>query len=284
MSVLVRSMRGLGDNIYQRAFVANMGAVFIDTPWPELYADLPVQFVRPNTTLRTQRKNVLRQRADRWVQAPHDARSVHISYGHRELSRSSIPQAMRAQFGVAPTWSLPTLPSCPVGTTRPLAVLRPATVRAEWRNEARNPLPEYLAEAADELLERGYYVVSVADLEDGQEWILPPVPRADQQLHYGELGVLELLSLVAHARVCVGGVGWILPACVAARTPLYVVQGGNGAHNARERLTDQTMDISRIGWAKPRSYCRCASKMHRCNKVIPDFRAGFRRWLDGQRL
>ena len=46
--MIVRGMKGLGDNIYQRAFVKRLpGPVYLETPWPELYEDLPgVKFVR----------------------------------------------------------------------------------------------------------------------------------------------------------------------------------------------------------------------------------------------
>ena len=55
-------MHGLGDNIYQRAHVrqavANGSEIYLTTPWPQLYADLPgVRCVRPNSHLRTQAKN-----------------------------------------------------------------------------------------------------------------------------------------------------------------------------------------------------------------------------------
>lgn len=51
---------------------------------------------------------------------------------------------------------------------KPVAVIRPATVRKEWANPARNPDPKYLADAAREL-RKHFYVVSLADLEEGEE-------------------------------------------------------------------------------------------------------------------
>ena len=62
--LFIDGMLGMGDNIYQRAFVRQLPAgTFIKTPWPELYEDLPVLPVRSNTTLRTQRKNEHRTQA-----------------------------------------------------------------------------------------------------------------------------------------------------------------------------------------------------------------------------
>lgn len=54
--VCIRGMYGLGDSIYQRAFVRQFPGAFLRTPRPELYSDLDVNFVRSNTALRTQRK------------------------------------------------------------------------------------------------------------------------------------------------------------------------------------------------------------------------------------
>ena len=62
--LFIEGMLGLGDNIYQRAFVKQLPAgTYIRTAWPELYEDLPVLPVRSFTTLRTQRKNEYRTQA-----------------------------------------------------------------------------------------------------------------------------------------------------------------------------------------------------------------------------
>ncbi|WP_454675906.1 hypothetical protein [Achromobacter pestifer] len=287
--MIVRGMRGLGDNIYQRAFVRNMqSSVWVDTPWPELYADLShVQCIRPKTELRTQKRNVERT-SYAWAQVPAGQREMRVAYGHAELARGSIVDAMRRIFRVAPQFDLPDFgPSLlEAGAKgRPVAIVRPVTVRSEWHNEARAPLPEYIAAAAAELLNRGYHVVSLADVADGQEWLVGDAPPADVVLHGGELSVTQLLAAVAQSAVVVGGVGWIVPACIAAGTPLYTILGGNLAHNAPDRITDAgTMDLSRAGWAWPDKPCVCAVKAHNCNKVISGFDEHFRAWLDGQGL
>ena len=281
----VRGMQGLGDNLYQRAFISQLrGPVWLQTPWPELYEDLSgVHFVRARTTLRTQVKNVDRQAAARWEHPPAGAREIAVSYGRASpFDREpfiSTAESMRRLFKVEPAWSLPPAPAACVGA-RPYALVRPVTVREEWRAEARNPRPEYIAEAVQELRRRGCFVISVADLEPGKEWLVAPDPGADQKLHHGELDVMQLLSLVSDAAVCVGGVGWLTPAALMARVPLYTVLGGLGGFNSRECLTDPTMDLSQTGWAIPENFCRCFSRQHGCRKEIPDFISKFRRWLD----
>jgi hypothetical protein len=277
-ATLIHGMKGLGDNIFQRAFVKPFAAkqrhVYIETPWPELYADLPVGVVKVATSLRTQAKNQSVSAAS-WVKAPVRPNVIRVGYGHYNLSSSSIVKIMEGIFGVSPEFSLPPLPACPVVTDKPIAVVRPVTVRTEWRNEARNPRPEYICQAADELRERGFHVVSIADLAPGLEWLVGDAPSADTAFHAGELRVMELLALIANASICVGGVGWLLPACAAAGVPMVVVAGGQGGHNGPARVTDERMQPGLIRWVMPDNYCECGQMLHRCDKTIKQFRSKF---------
>lgn len=289
MTLIVEGMKGLGDNIYQRIVVqaaAQREAVYLKTPWPELYEDLPIRFLPMDTPLRTQRKNLSRQPASRWSASPPSARTVRIGYGTRELADVSLVRAMESALplhGQPFVMDLPTYARQQIGDGRPLAIVRPVTVRTEWRNEARNPRPEYVAEIAAALM-ASCYVVSVADLQDGEEWLLEPAPPAHARMHRGELSVRQLLGLVQAAAVVVGGVGWIVPAAIAARVPAYVVLGGHGGHNAPEKLSDPRMDLSRIGWAVPDRFCRCADMRHRCDKTITNLTERFQEWWRGQTL
>lgn len=280
----VRGMYGLGDSIYQRAFLKRMPGAYVMTTWPELYADLSVRCVRGDTKLRTQSKNAAASKCD-WHAAPRLSPPMAINYGARDLAKGPITAAMAARFGIeAGEMDLPDFGPSPVKTDRPVAIIRPVTVRKEWMNEARGPLPEYIGAAAAELQRRGYFVVSVADLAPGQEWLIGAAPPADLVVHGGEWSVTQLLAAVQHAAVVVGGVGWIVPAGIAAKTPLYAVLGGNGGHNAPEKITDGSMDLSRVGWARPARFCMCADSRHKCDKVINEFDANFSAWLDGQGL
>lgn len=281
--VVVEGMFGLGDSIYQRPFLKAMPGAYIVTPWPELYADLDVKPVRPKTRLRTQAKNAARSRTT-WHTTPADATRIRIGYGPRDLATGSILEAMRRQFGVEPGgFDLPRERS-PLRVNRPVAIVRPVTERAEWHNSARGPRPEYVAAAARELKRRGYYVVSVADLEPGKEWLVGQPPPADMTLHSGQWTVRQLLGAVQAADVVVGGVGWIVPACIASGTPLYVIHGGQGGHNHRTKLTAPWMDLSKVGWAEPKPMCMCTNMRHDCKKEISGFEEKFSGWLDGMGL
>lgn len=279
-TVCIHGMYGLGDSVYQRAFVRQIPGAWIRTPWPELYADLDVKFIRSRTTLRTQRKNEERSAIDYVREPVRTAEVITVFYGTDELRHGSIIDAMTMQFGkIATVFDLPLFGESPVKADRPIAVVRPATVRREWKNPARNPDPEYINAAAREL-RKHFYVVSLADLEEGEEWLVGDQPEADLQLHSGELSVTEMLSLVEHAAVVVSGVGWALPVAVCYQTPVFIIQGGCGAHNAPHVVTDPEMNLSHVGWAQPDDYCMCGQMDHDCSKHISGFTDKFKGWLN----
>ena len=281
MTFLVDGMRGLGDNVFQRAFIKTLAAeapVYLATPWPEIYDDLrDVYFVAAPTPLRTQAKNLRRQKPERWSQPPREVRRIAVRYGAQDFRRGNIVWAMRRCFGVEPgAWDLPEF-APPLTVDRPIAVLRPVTERREWYNSARNPLPEYVADVARDLM-ADHFVVSVADLLADAEWLVGDPPPAHLRLHAGELHVGELLGLIQQASVVVGGVGWIVPVCIATRTPLFVIQGGHGGHNAPSKITDSSMDLQHVGFAEPDHFCRCDSMRHACDKTNQRLGAQFREW------
>src|SRR5262245_29132877 len=95
-------MWGLGDNIYARPFVraaALQHDIHLDTPWPELYEDLDIKFVQGKRKLRTQLKNIARQRPERWIK-PLPMREVSVSYG-RDLTAMSIISALERRWHAA---------------------------------------------------------------------------------------------------------------------------------------------------------------------------------------
>jgi hypothetical protein len=283
-------MWGLGDNIFSRPFVraaAQQYDVYLETPWPELYEDLDIRFVLGKRRLRTQAKNITRQRPEIWSR-PLPMREVKILYG-RELAEMSLINALERQWaalrvGFDPAlFDLPDMGPSPVVSDRPIAVVRPVTERSEWHNVARGPRPEYLSALAAQLITT-HTVVAVADLEPGQEWLVGAMPPAHRHFVLGELSVRELLALVREADVVIGGVGWIVPTGLALRTRTFVVLGGHGGHNAPEKITDPRLDLSRIGFAMPERFCRCTSMMHDCDKTIADPVGQFVRWAAEQKI
>lgn len=264
-----KGMLGLGDNIYQRAFISRLKNAYLETPWPELYADLDVKCVKPSTQLRTQAKNVSASNS-KWHSLPKGP-SFQVSYG-----KLPIMQGMERCFGFAPNkMSLPDFGKSPVSGS--YVVIRPVTVRAEWRADTRNPMPEYIAYAAKEARRLGYKVVSVADLEEEKEWAVGELPDADIRYHNGELSVTELLALVQGAAGIIGGIGWIVPASIASGVRSFVVCGGQGAFNAPDHIVPT--DQKSVTFAIPDNLCMCALKEHDCDKRISNYEQKFAEWI-----
>lgn len=273
LPLLIEGMQGLGDNLYQRAIIRELGEIYLQTPWPQLYVDLPVKCVRPVTRLRTQAKNASRRDLS-WCARPSRANVKRWHYVNRD---SSIVQSLLDEIGLkrdALNFSGP--PVEPV-SAEPYVLVRPATIRKEWRADSRNPRPEYIAQAVEAL--RGKYkIVSVADLKAGEEWPLEPLPYADEQYHAG-MPIERLLSLVAGASAVVGGVGWLVPAAVAYKRPMFLIYGGWGKHNGPQRIFDRRMDTSEIHQAIPDQFCMCSTAAHDCNKTINNLDDHLERFL-----
>lgn len=287
---LVHGHQGMGDNIYQRPFVravAERGPTQVVTPWPELFEDLGVTFVRPEARLRTQSKNIVRQPRSRWVPTHRDAVGIRPKYSQLDLQQGiSITKAMerRCNLGTTPyVFDLPeSLMGPPLkGLDGPYAVVRPVTERVEWRALSRGPLPEYVTSAATMLRDRGLMVVTVADLAPEREWLVgDTAPPADFDLLAGQLMFSDLMRLIANAAVVVGGVGWIVPAAIAAGVSLITILGGQGAFNQPRLLTDPRMDLRRVEWIEPDVFCPCNMRDHACRKTITAFPAKFEAALD----
>lgn len=284
--LVVRSHKGLGDGIYMRAVVRELVRehdVYLDTPWPQLVSDMPIKCIRTLTSLRTQKKNADAVRM-RWHMAPPGAPSKRISYTGKP---GSMLHAMFESIGMQPsrvTFDLPTFvyKGSTVGRSEhplPYIVIRPATLRSEFPASARNPLPEYLALAAEKL-RKHFRIVSIADLQPRHEWTLQPLPYADETYHAGELGLEQLMSLVAGAAGVVAGVGWAAPAAVAYRVPLFMIYGGSGLYDGPDRVFDPRMPNELVHHAIPDNFCRaCSNRAHACDKRIRDIDRQVEAWV-----
>ncbi len=91
----------------------------------------------------------------------------------------------------------------------------------------------------------------------------------------GELDITRLMALFQAASMVVGGVGFALPAAIAAGAPCVMIAGGQGAYNDPRVVTSPGMDTSRLRWLMPDAYCRCTDRLHDCPKEITDFRERF---------
>lgn len=292
-ALFIEGMKGLGDCIYQRAVIRRVpGPVVISTPWPQLLADLPnVRCARPpGHNLRTQMKNELaNEPAGGWAPRPATIGRNQIGYGPAEFRRGlTILQAMELKLqgrGQPLTLDLPSsrkarLPAGAI-SERPIAVIRPVTIRSEWRNESRAPDPAVICEISQRLM-RSHHVVLIGDLAPGREWLVGDLPAHHSSFMHGELDIMQLIALLRSSDLAVGGVGWIVPMALAARSRLYCVLGGNGGANRPEVITDPRLDASRIGWAYPDRFCPCYDMAHQCNKRISHPLPAFEKWASDQ--
>jgi hypothetical protein len=278
----------LGDSIYVRPLIAAAALkrdLYVETPWPEFYADLTITPQYGTRMLRTQMRSVIRQPHEIWGQPPPGGTPiVALGYGPEELRRGDVYTAMADKLAPycvarAPNWDLPEMGESPIDTEgAPLAVIRPVTRRLEWDNAARNPLPEYISWIAGDLMERGYAVAVVCDLHVGEEWLLGEMPPHHVAFTNGEMTTSQLLATVRDAAVVVGGVGWIVPAGIALQTPTFVVLGGNGGMNRPAALLNKKMRTDRIGFASPPLQCMCIDMEHVCDKTISDLPEQWSSW------
>lgn len=280
--LLIHGMWGLGDNIYQRPFVRQLARNFeiiLETPWPEIYSDIGIKFVKGDRRLRTQLHNMARQDQTIWYEKPCVAHAISIKYGDSSFACGSIINAMERCFTTDFDVSLFNLPKQNdlLNKPKPYILVRPVTERKEWFNSARNPLPEYIFEIVEQLKDN-YQIILIADLAHNEEWALPPLPFSHIQYLYGEISTRGLMELVLNAAAIIGPVGWIVPASLAANVPAFVVLGGQGAHNAPEKITDPRMDLSKIGFGVPDNLCMCNNMRHECIKTITSLNSQFKTW------
>jgi hypothetical protein len=289
---VIRAPYGLGDGIYVRPVIRDQALkrdVWVDTPWPELYEDLGVYFLEPPERaagLRVQGKQMLRQLPSRWTPPPPLYDTIALHYSAEAFVHGSAYEAMACKVPTValPLWDLPDMGPSPFDTgDAPLAIVRPCVRRKEWDNPSRNPHPEYISQIAFDLKARGYAVVVICDLSAGEEWLVGDMPPHCLALTEGELSTRQLLAAVQDCSILVGGVGWIVPAAIAAHKPCFVVLGGNGGSNAPEKIIDRRMDGSKIGFAFPKDFCLCRDNMHNCPKDIPDLALQWAQWRTSMR-
>lgn len=247
--------------------------VYLRTPFMEVYEGLPVKFVEPISQLRTQAKNIARSNCQ-YHSVPTHTPTIQPRYTSVHLQNMNMVDSLALAYHCAPTkFDLPKFKS-KIKADKPICVVRPATIRSEWNAASRNPNPAYIAQVVEWLRET-HYIVSVADLQEGAEHALNPLPYADLTLHEGELTTKELLGLIREADIVVGGIGFIVPASIAYKTRLFCILGGNGAYNSVDKITHKSMDLSRVHFAVPDKQCMCSSPQHNCDKTITDLKGQF---------
>jgi ADP-heptose:LPS heptosyltransferase len=276
-------MLGFGDNLHQRAVLRELMKthdVTLSTCHGTLYHDLVEQglklsFLRAH--LRTQAKAQARERSLLTAPMPQCEKRT-IGYDAAAVHRhGTILGAMFASVGLAmparPDFTLPVpqawreaLRSKLPKTGKPIMVHRPVTLRREWiSGHSRNPdLIAY--DALYRAVAGSFYVISIADLEAGSEWIDgPPYQSVDYCWHRGELTFPELAALFAEAALVFSPAGMAPILAHAVGTPSVVVYGGHESFRTTDVAGAHLAPTLGIDPDRP---CDCHSYRHTCDKRI----------------
>lgn len=296
----------MGDNIYQRPAVQRLcrhaqrqgRAVYLETPWPQFYWDVRgLKFAYPiERSLRTQHKNIESLPADTWSEPSTPSDVYHLSCSKPGSMADAFDKCIPlGDDGASPDpwFGMPVNPAWDREIenlefiNRPFAVVRPITIRREWRVPNRNPDPAALQAVVDLLHQRGVETVGVADIDLRMETeVEPHLAGIDHKFYDGQLSVTAIAALVKRSVCAVGGVGFILPMSLALGSKLFLIFGGEGKSEWLDRTTDPRMDLSRLGWVRPEPFCMCSRQRndvnHRCNKSIDPqtIRDRFEKWMD----
>lgn len=280
LPVVIEGMHGMGDCLHQRAIVReyiHAGPVYLRTPWPELYHDLcgpRLKLIRPDTRLRTQAKNAALAEFDN-EPLPRNAGVISVKYPPSAVRSSrGVLAAMAAQCGVphARNFALPVPADWTHGldlpTDRPVLVYRPLVERREWTGcAARNPESRAYVEVFRAIRDvLGAFVVSVADIETGAEWITSDDICADITLHRGELGIRALCALWRDASLIYSAPGFALVMAQAIGRPVVSLFGG---YEKAYSFRDDAMTCK----IEPDDPCDCFTHTHGCGKHMPIERA-----------
>lgn len=280
----------MGDCLHQRAVMRQLMQkhdVTLETSWASMYYDLVAEglkLVRRSVALRTQTKNANRE-ADLFLPGrPFNASGLRVRYGGADVMQTESKTVLEAmchatgtdyvtadyRLDVPDAWTqalfktLGTLP--PLASARPWLVYRPLVSRPEWRGSiVRNADPASYAKLF-QILRDTFFVVSVADLEVGREWIVGPQLKADLVLHAGELTFETLAALFCQSDLVYTSSGFaaILGPAVGTAT-VSIVGGyeGTGCHDSGARFAPYMA----IG---PRVECGCWTSQCRqaCDKAV----------------
>lgn len=273
----VSNMHGLGDSLYARAVIWQLMEnhdVWLETPWPAVYHDMVpdgLKLVRKPTALRTQAKNALRQASEYSREPiPFTAERRRIWYTHDEIRKhGSFLGAMCVASGVElGRFDLPmreewlTEAAYLVPTSKPVMLYRPLVQRTEWQGcAARNPDINAYHDLFESIRDR-YFVVSVADLVPGREWIVSNPIQADVEFHRGELSFEIIAALAAMSDLVYCSPGFALILGQAVDTPTVCVFGGHESARFYKPYSMNQLLIS------PENACECFSKTHQCDKSI----------------
>jgi len=270
--VSVKSMQGMGDNIFQRPYIHTLcglfETVYLDSPWPHLYWDMPdnLHLFRSGTRLRTQRKNEESIKEFYGEGPPSITRVFRPGY---ILNKSGsvykdfdgrIPRS-GFFFHMEPPneWG----EDLPFDPTEPFCVVRNTTVRREWHVPNRNCRNEYLQFAASKYKNlTGHQMIEIADIDGDVETLDGEhIHAADVRLTKGELKHPGLIWAFRHAAAVISCTGFALPLAQMVKANALIIFGG---YDLPEWFTHPDQDCPDVITITPDKPCGCHKKNHNC--------------------
>jgi hypothetical protein len=286
--LLIEGMHGLGDCIHQRAVLRQIipsREVWLETSWPAVYHDLvgpDLKLLRRNVNLRTQTKNAQRE-ADKFtslrpVTGMDRMRIMYHGPNVMATESKTVLEGMCVATGTSyadADYRLP-VPSewldkaeariAQWKPTKPICIYRPLVARTEWRGSMARNANEIAYAHLFAYLRNHFFVVSIADLAAGQEWLVGPQLKADVTLHHGELDFETMAALFHEADLVYTSSGFAAILAPAVGTPCISIVGGyedGRAHDSGKKFAP-FLSI------EPVNPCRCWTSACRvqCTKEI----------------
>ena len=147
---------------------------------------------------------------------------------------------------------------------RPLLIYRPIVLNKFWECRSRSPDPGAYAAIFAEIRDK-FFVVSITDLTQSQEWIVGPEQDADIKLHRGEADFETLAGLFAESALVFCNPGFSPVLAQAVGTPSIIVYGGNESFRTTNSVGAHLSPTLAI---EPLNPCECHARTHDCDKRI----------------
>ena len=248
------------------------------TPCPDIFWDIPnLKYVNEgHKWLRTQAKSAKLSRG-KIVKLPKDIKRTAYSYcpvRQRKMCSAGIirkklnisEEDFDFEFPLRPVWIMKAkklVKGFNMGKKK-LCIIRPPTNRSEWDYPTRNPKPEYYQLLIDKYKDE-YFYVSIADLEDGVEWLVGNLKGIDVKFHKGELPLSMIFGLMKISSMMICYPAFFMMAGIAIRSKTFTIWGGC-SHPAAS--LEESMGLWNFSYVAPYPACNCFLPKHDCNKEI----------------
>lgn len=287
----IRTWHGWGDTLYQRpiikALLKKHSSLVVETPIPQFFQDLPVQFSRPNDNFHTQALLVksLNRSSFPWVDQPQTL-PIQLCHFQRDFEDGlTVFEALERSGGVEvedfdlrldlkDEWKIAAV-DVQMKINKPFVIIKPLTVRKEWLNPARNCENESIRSIIEVCKSNGIVTVGCGFHSDSESLVDESL-RFDIDYTDGQLDFFTWMALGNLALATVGGVGNLLPVGMVTSAKTFVISGG---YQDPLLLVDKRfgkISNTPIGFkfgpnievVTPFEPCNCFNHYHDCEKRI----------------